>query len=114
VTLDYDALNRLTKVTYPDDTFEEAIYDRLDVGEIRDRLGRVTRFRYDGARRLTSVIDAAQRIVQLAWCACGSLEALVDAKGQRTTWACAPKRERRQRAKAGARRAGAGDAGGAG
>jgi RHS repeat-associated protein len=86
VTLDYDHLNRLTKVTYPDGTFEEAVYDRLGVDQVRDRLGRLTRYTYDGAQRLTSVIDAERRIVQLDWCACGSLDALIDAKGQRTRW----------------------------
>jgi hypothetical protein len=32
-TFDYDVLDRLTKVTYPDSSFEQTVYDRLVSGE---------------------------------------------------------------------------------
>ena len=44
LTMDYDPLDRLTKTTYPDGTYEQRTYYRLDVAESRDRLGRITRY----------------------------------------------------------------------
>jgi YD repeat-containing protein len=41
-TTDYDALDRPTRVTYPDSTYEETTYDRLDAVQRRDRRGRLT------------------------------------------------------------------------
>ena len=38
----YDDLNRLTRTTFPDGTYEEITYDKLDGVSFRDRLGRVT------------------------------------------------------------------------
>ena len=35
VTTDYDALDRPTRVTYPDGTYEETVYNRLDAAEAR-------------------------------------------------------------------------------
>ncbi|MGC4083214.1 MAG: hypothetical protein QM736_14170 [Vicinamibacterales bacterium] len=43
VTTDYDALNRLVARTYPDGTHETFTYERLDLVEETDRLGRITR-----------------------------------------------------------------------
>ena len=88
VTTGYDAFDRTTRITYPDSTFDETTYRNLDVQQRRDRLGRVTRYAYDAARRLASVQDPLGRTVTQTWCGCGSLEALVDASGNRTAWAC--------------------------
>ena len=38
----YDTLNRLISKTYPDATTETFTYDRLDLTEVKDRLGRIT------------------------------------------------------------------------
>jgi RHS repeat-associated protein len=84
---DFDAFDRPTKTTFPDGTFEEIAYDRLDAVRQRDRLGRWTYTTYDALRRVTSTRDPLGRLVQQVWCGCGSLEALIDAKGQKTTWA---------------------------
>jgi RHS repeat-associated protein len=86
LTSDYDAFDRPTKITYPDTTYEETVYRYLDPLQKRDRLGRWTRFTYDATRRLTSVRDPQGRVVTQEWCTCGSLEALVDANGNRTRW----------------------------
>lgn len=86
VTLTYDALNRPTRTTYPDGTYDGLTYDKLDVAERVDRLGRVTRYFYDRVRRLTAVRDALGRTIRQEWCGCGSLLALVDANGHRTSW----------------------------
>ncbi|MGH7441626.1 MAG: hypothetical protein ACREKE_03015, partial [bacterium] len=87
LTYSYDALNRLTKVTYPDSTYEQIAYDRLDVASTRDRDGRVTHYTHDAARRLTGIQDPAGRLIQLAWCDCGALTALTDGAGHTTNWA---------------------------
>ena len=43
VTIDYDVFDRVTRVTYPDGTYEDSTYDRLDLSAYRDVKGRVTR-----------------------------------------------------------------------
>jgi YD repeat-containing protein len=52
----------------------------------RDRLGRITRMTYDGNRRLVATTDPAGRTITQSWCSCGSLDALIDANGNRTRW----------------------------
>ena len=86
VTTTYDTLNRVTSVTYPDSTTQTNTYNRLDLTEQKDRLGRVTRHFYDGFGRRKDTRDPAGLTIQQVWCDCGSLEALVDANGHRTTW----------------------------
>ena len=86
VITDYDNLNRLTQRTYPDDTTETFTYSRLDLTEQKDRLGRITRHFYDGFGRRIATRDPAGRTIAQQWCDCGSLEALVDANGNRTRW----------------------------
>lgn len=86
VTIDYDALDRPTQVTYPDTTTEKITYDRLDVATTTDRRGRVTRTFYDPLRRVVRVRDPLGRVVEQKWSTAGLLNALVDGKGQSTTW----------------------------
>lgn len=86
VTVDFDALDRVTKLTYPDGTYEQIVYNRLDPVEFRDRLGRSTRTFYDALRRPVAVRDAAGRSTTFTWCGCGSLDRIVDASGQTITW----------------------------
>lgn len=86
VTMLYDALNRLTRRTYPDATYEETTYQRLDAATERDRKGRITRHFYDGLGRRTSTRDPQGRVITQVWCACGALDALLDADGNRTSW----------------------------
>jgi RHS repeat-associated protein len=83
---EYDALDRPTKVTYPDSTYEEMIYANLDLARARDRQNRWTHFFYDANRRLVSTRDSLGRIVRQEWCACGALSKLVDASGNVTKW----------------------------
>jgi YD repeat-containing protein len=85
-TVDYDGFDRVTRVTYPDTTYEETVYDRLDPVQRRDRLGRWSRTTYDALRRVTATTDPQGSTVTQQWCSCGSLDALVDAKGQATRW----------------------------
>ena len=52
----------------------------------RDREGKITRTFYDALRRVTAVRDPLGRTTTQSWCGCGSLDKLIDAKGQSTTW----------------------------
>jgi len=94
VTIDYDAiggdptktLDRITKVTYPDGTFEQVTYDRLDPEWIRDRLGRWSRKFYDSLRHVVATQDPLNGISTYDWCGCGSLDAITDVNGNTTSW----------------------------
>ncbi len=86
VTTDYDALDRPTKITVPDGTFEQIVYNRLDAVTVKDRLGRLSHTTYDQLRRVIFIKDALGRLTKLDWCNCGSLEKLTDPLGQVTTW----------------------------
>lgn len=86
VTTDYDLFDRPVKTTYPDATFEQTAYDRLDPVRRRDRLGRWSYTFYDALRRVVATRDPLGRTIQQQWCSCGSLDALIDGKGQKTRW----------------------------
>jgi RHS repeat-associated protein len=86
LTYDYDDLNRVTQVTYPDNTFEHYTYTTLDITEVLDRAGRVTHYQYDSNRRVTMRTDPLGRSVRNEWCKCGSLRRLTDPLGRTTTW----------------------------
>jgi RHS repeat-associated protein len=86
ITTDYDVFDRVIRTTYPDGTFDALTYDRLDLAAKTDRLGRTTRFFYDPMRRLVATRDPAGRTITQQWCKCGSLDKLVDANGNATSW----------------------------
>jgi RHS repeat-associated protein len=86
LTYDYDALDRPRRTTYPDGTYEETVYHRLDTGARRDRLGRWTYSFYDALRRVISTRDPLGRTIAQQWCDCGSLDKLIDANGHATRW----------------------------
>ena len=85
-TYDYDALDRRTKITYPDLSYRETIYNRLDPEKRRDRLGRWTETFYDALRRAVASRDPLGRTRTQQWCNCGSLDKVIDANGNATTW----------------------------
>jgi RHS repeat-associated protein len=79
----YDNLSRVTRITWPDQSTQEYDYTRqvngqtvtfLDVQRSKDRMGQWTTFTYDGARRLTQVVDPAGRVESRAYCLCGALD----------------------------------------
>jgi RHS repeat-associated protein len=78
VRTDYDVLDRPTVVTFPDNTYEQFVYDRLDAVHYRDRLGRWSHNVYDSLRRQNVAIDALGRLTQYIWCSCGSLSEIID------------------------------------
>jgi YD repeat-containing protein len=54
VTYDYDIFDRPVKTTYPDGSFDQTVYERLDPVGQRDRLGRWSYTSYDALRRVTA------------------------------------------------------------
>jgi len=93
VTLDYDNLDRKTRVTYPDGTFEQFQYTdnltgamTLDLTGSKDRRGHWTYRHYNGNRQMDSVTDPANRTTLYGWCSCGALSTITDPKNQTTTF----------------------------
>jgi RHS repeat-associated protein len=94
LTIDYDAvggdptktMDRISKVTYPDGTYEETTYNRLDPEWTRDRLGRWSQKFYDALRRLIVAQDPLNRLTFYEWCGCGSLEGIIDPNQNKTSW----------------------------
>jgi RHS repeat-associated protein len=86
LTFDYDPLDRLTKTTYPDSTFEQFTYTFLDLVQIRDRAGRLTTFEYSPIRQMSKRTDALNRATLFEWCKCGGLKTLTEPTGRTTTW----------------------------
>jgi RHS repeat-associated protein len=86
VTYDYDAWDRPTKVTYPDNTYEQVTYQNLDPLFSRDRMGRWTVTIYNALQQLTAIQDALGRITSFERCGCGALDSITDPLGRTTTW----------------------------
>ena len=111
----YDALDRIVKVKYPDGTFDQYDYTfpaglssqptwttgavptagspSLDVWKITDRLGRITNYVYDRNRQLIKASEtvtvggsAVTRTTAYAYYANGTLKELTDANGNVTRW----------------------------
>jgi YD repeat-containing protein len=82
----YDELDRLARAIYPDDTFEQYVYDRRDLVGVIDRRGQVTSYAYDANRRRTSVTDPLGRVTRFDYYDNGVLEALIEPSGIVTTW----------------------------
>lgn len=86
VEYEYDNLNRMTKVTYPDNTYEEIVWRKLDPHLYRDRQGRFTTYEYNEMRQLVAKTDAQQIRVEYVWCTCGLMVKLKDGRGNVTEW----------------------------
>ncbi|HKP94564.1 MAG TPA: RHS repeat-associated core domain-containing protein [Fibrobacteria bacterium] len=86
VANEYDALDRLTKVRYADSTYEEFVYNKLDLERSRDRRGRWTKTFFNSLRQLSAVQDPSGRTTNLEWCSCGNLATLIDPMGKSTSW----------------------------
>ncbi|MBK8220826.1 MAG: hypothetical protein IPK73_07375 [Candidatus Obscuribacter sp.] len=82
----YDAMNRQTRTTYPDGTFDQTIWDRLDPVLQKDRIGRTTQSAFDSMDQKVLEVDPLGRKTQYKWCTCGSLAELTDGNGNKTKW----------------------------
>jgi RHS repeat-associated protein len=86
LTYNYDLLDRLTRVTYPDTTFEQYYYNRLDLSRVTDRSGHAMMATYDGIGRPLSVRDRSGNFTYYGWCGCGGLDSITDPLGHVTHW----------------------------
>ncbi len=86
VTMDYDGFDRPTLVSFPDGTYNQLVYERLDLTKSRDRRGRWTTFAYNALRQRVSSRDPAGQLTQFDWCACGALHQIIDPAGKATMW----------------------------
>ena len=86
LTLEHDDMDRLTKITHPDSSFEQFTYDRLDVATVKDRAGRETVFEFDNVRQMKKKTDPLGRVTLFDWCRCGSIKSLTDPMGRTTSW----------------------------
>jgi RHS repeat-associated protein len=85
LTNSWDGLNRLTSVTFPDQTTISNVFTVLDLTAHKDRLGNWTSFGYDPLEHLTSVTNALTNVTQFTWCGCGALTGIIDALTNTTT-----------------------------
>jgi RHS repeat-associated protein len=85
-TYDYDNLDRVTRITYPDGTFGQFTYDRLDCSAFQDRAGRQTLSEHDNMRQLTKSTDPLGRVTRFEWCRCGAIKSVTDPMGRTTSW----------------------------
>jgi len=86
VTLVYDDLDRVTRVSHPDGTFSQFTYNLLDCAAFQDRAGRRTLFEHDNLRQLTKETDPLRRVTLFDWCRCGDLKSITDPMGRMTSW----------------------------
>ncbi|MDP3508980.1 MAG: RHS repeat-associated core domain-containing protein, partial [Candidatus Melainabacteria bacterium] len=86
LTFLYDAMNRPLRTTHPDTTYEQSIYNKLDVVLSRDRNGRWTQRAYDSLDQMSYEVDPLGRKTQYTWCSCGSVAVLTDPLGRQTSW----------------------------
>ncbi|MBP6350409.1 MAG: LysM peptidoglycan-binding domain-containing protein [Candidatus Obscuribacter sp.] len=86
IAFTYDAMNRPLRTTYPDTTFEQTVYDKLDAVLTRDRNARWTERSYNSLDQLAYEVDPLGRKTQYTWCLCGSLAVLTDPLGRNTSW----------------------------
>ena len=84
-TYTYDNFDRLLKTIYPDGTFTQNTYDKLDLKAVKDRLGRITTYYYDANRNLSSVYDPNLNYVGYQYYRSGALMSLSHGFST-TTW----------------------------
>ena len=93
-TFQYDSMDRVTRIDYPDLSYELFVYVRdsdgaqlLDLDTHRNRLGGLTHYVYDGAWRVTEATDPRGKTTTYPYCPCGSLERITDPLGNKTEFA---------------------------
>src|ERR1041385_1524217 len=71
-TRNYDELNRLRQISFPDGTTISNFYDKLDLAGVKDRLGHWTRYTYNSVQQLIGETNANGAVTTYAYCSCGS------------------------------------------
>jgi RHS repeat-associated protein len=86
-TFEYDIMDRLTKITYPDGTHVDFGYDyRGRRTSVTDQNERPTTYAYDDADRLISVTDAASNVTQYGYNTEDNLTSITDANNHTTSF----------------------------
>ncbi len=83
---EYDDLDRITREHYPDGMFTEYGWGCCNLDYIRDPQGGITRFYYDGNKRLKAQQDPLGQLTRYLYEPNGNLRRLIDANGNPTTW----------------------------
>ena len=83
---EYDALNRVTRITYPDGTSRQFVWDKLDLASVTDREGHTTTYQYDANRNRISQTDPLGQVTRYSYYPNGKLQTLTDPNGNTTTW----------------------------
>ncbi|PWU12323.1 MAG: hypothetical protein C5B50_21765 [Verrucomicrobia bacterium] len=79
----YDPLNRLTASINPLGAVSYTC-NKLDLGQVQDRMGFSTWFGYDGLRRKIAETNALGYFTLYNYCTCGALDSIQDAAGHFT------------------------------
>ncbi len=85
VTLNWDALERLTNAVFPNGTVKMA-YNKLDLSSFTDRLTNTYNFTYNSIRQLTQTVDPLNRTNTYTYCDCGNLESITDPLNRTTSF----------------------------
>lgn len=87
LTYDYNKLDKVTRVTYPDGTHEDTTYACCGLPAIvRDRAGRSTYYDYDVFRRPVREQDTAGNVVRMEYDVMDNMTKLIDSKRNVTSW----------------------------
>jgi RHS repeat-associated protein len=78
-TFTWDNLQRLTRIDYPDSSYESRTYTALDLTASRDRLGHWTNFGYNGLRQQVAETNALGTVTRFEYCGCGSVDSVTEA-----------------------------------
>lgn len=87
ITYQYNDLDKVTRVIYPDEKYEETIYAPCCPflpESFRDRSGRATNYTYDASKRLKRIEYPDGTDIQYAYDANGNRTQIIDANGQIT------------------------------
>ena len=85
VTLNWDALERLTNAVFPNGTVTLA-YNKLDLSTFTDRLTNNYNFTYNSIRQMTQAVDPLTRTNTYSYCDCGNLNSITDPLGRTTSF----------------------------
>src|SRR5207247_1172078 len=85
VTLNWDALERLTNAVFPNGTVTLA-YNKLDLSTFTDRLNNNYNFTYNSIRQMTQAVDPLTRTNTYSYCDCGNLNSITDPLGRTTSF----------------------------
>ncbi len=87
IKYDYDALDRIVRITYPDGTTRQYTWDKLDLVARMNRQQFTTTYTYDALRNLTAVSSPLPGLVtSYGYYDNGALHTLTDPAGRVTTW----------------------------